>query len=385
MSGGGGSSGSVNYPNHMKWTHAQWLSNGHTGSLGGADLMDSTVVELMNAGIRSSGSLYNVTTASPYNGATVIDPNTVFFATGDTLTTYNAQNPYKLLSLFLTEDPESLYSSYYTESYIDPDDAFFDTAHSLSDYAGQSAYELLELLLAEDPEGLYTAYADDAAATAMIASFSTDLATEYNARIIPLYNVGYSDLNATASSAYAIGLSHIAAQQTREVAKFTAEIKTKIAMERIDLKEKWRKLLSVLSIENIKTYIATKNTETEMKTRTALQRTQMKMEWRRILSVLSVENARMYIIAKREEVDVTINYDAKDALWDLGVYQYGCQVMASIAGASTVKTGGESKPSVLGATLSGAATGAMIGSIVPGLGTTAGAIIGGAMGLASTL
>jgi len=300
MSGGGGSSsGKVNYPNHMKWTHAQWLNEGHTGGLGEDEnviLMTYNVVELMNAAIRAT----HVTVVnSPYNSLTAVDPDGAFFNSGD----------------------------------------------ALSDYTGQSAFKLLQLFLAETPESLYTTYATDAAATAMIAAFSTDLATEYAARILPNINVGYTDLNATMSSAYTIGAAHVAAQQTREVAKFTADIKTRIA----------------------------------------LQRVQMKMEWRRLLSTLSLENTRLYLAAKHEETEDNADYATKDNLWDLEIYQYGCQVMSSISGASTVRSGGNTKPSVLGGAMSGAAMGAMVGSAIPGVGTAVGAGVGAAIGIASTL
>jgi hypothetical protein len=300
---GGSSSGSINYPGYLKNLHKNLLTGNPLDPAYyelGTNPLASGVVELMNAAIRTS--YYTITTASPYNGATVLDPN----------------------------------------------DAFFNTGDSLSDYTGQSAFKLLQLFLAETPESLYTTYATDAAATAMIAAFSTDLSTEYDARIIPNYNKGYTDINATMSSAYTIGLTHIAAQQTREVAKFTADIKTRIA----------------------------------------LQRVQMKMEWRRILSTFSVENTRMYIIAKQEEEENKIEYDVKDALWDLEVFQYGNQTMASIAGGAT-STQKVPKPSVLGATLSGAAAGALAGASIGAaggpIGMAGGAAIGGAMGFASTL
>ena len=295
MSGGGGSSsGSVNYPMHMKATHGNWLYGGFTDWLSGEDVMTSSVVTLMNTAMTGN---------SPYNSITATDPDGAFFNSGDTL----------------------------------------------SDYAAQGAFKLLQLFLAETPESLYTSYATDAAATAMIAAFSTDLATEYAARIIPNYNVGYTDINATMSSAYTLGLVHIAAQQTREVAKFTAEIKTRIA----------------------------------------LQRVQMKMEWRRLLSTLSLENTRLYLAAKHEETEDNLDYAVKDATWDLEMYQYGNGVMASISGASTVKHGRDSKPSVLGGAMSGAAMGAMVGAQIGAaggpIGAGTGALIGGALGIASTL
>lgn len=290
---GGGSSGSVNFPAYMKEIHGNWMRDDSQWTEG--TKLTVCVNDAMNAAMRDT--LVTVT-SSPYSSLTATDPDGAFFGSGETL----------------------------------------------SDYTGQSAFKLLELFLAETPESLYTTYADDAAATAAIASFSTDLATEYDSRMIPLYNVGYTDINATMSSAYTIGLTHIAAQQTREVAKFTGEVKTKVAIERV----------------------------------------QMKMEWRRLLSTLSVENGRIYLAAKHEEDESNVDYEAKDNLWDLEIFQYGTQVMSSVSGAPTVSKG-MPKPSALGGALAGAASGAIVGSVVPGIGTAVGAVVGGVLGLASTL
>jgi hypothetical protein len=182
----------------------------------------------------------------------------------------------------------------------------------------------------------------------MIAAFTTDLDAQYDNTIIPSFETGMTDLNAVASSAFVIGKAGVAAQKTREVAKFTGDIKTRIALQRI----------------------------------------QLKMEWRRVLSTFSVENSRIYLAAKHEEDESNIDYGTRNLTWDLEMYQYGTQVLASIAGTASQKLPSH-KPSALGAGLAGAAAGAMVGAELGTAGgpygTAIGAAIGGTLGIASAL
>lgn len=304
MGGGGSSSGSVNYPSAMKNVFYNWLYGWTTAVPDTYDYMTFSVVDLMNAAMRDgSGGL-------PYS------------ATG-------------------TNSP------YYNLTATDPDGAFFGSASSLSTYVGQSPFELLKLFLLETPETLYTTYATDYAASTMISAFTNDLNTQYNNTIIPDLANGFANINAVQSSSYAHALAQVAGQKVREVAKITGQIKTQIA----------------------------------------LQRVQVKMEWRRLLSTFSIENSRIYLAAKHEEDESNTHYASENALWDLNIYQFGTQVMASISGSSTQKAP-NNKPSTLGAAFSGAATGALIASSLPdptGTSIVIGASIGAIAGIASTM
>jgi hypothetical protein len=90
------------------------------------------------------------------------------------------------------------------------------------------------------------------------------------------------------------------------------------------------------------------------------------------ISNLTTDANRIKIVSKQEETDKNLKYDRQNAVWDLEMYQYGSNVMASIAGTalkqeSEVSTGA----SVLGGALTGAAVGAAIGPV--------GALSGGAV------
>lgn len=92
-----------------------------------------------------------------------------------------------------------------------------------------------------------------------------------------------------------------------------------------------------------------------------------------------VESNRIRIVAKKEQADTVMAIDEKDATWDLEVFQYGGNLLASISGGtgSSAKTPSTAQ-SMIGGAMSGAAAGAMIGGP---WGALIGGVIGGASGL----
>ena len=100
---------------------------------------------------------------------------------------------------------------------------------------------------------------------------------------------------------------------------------------------------------------------------------------------LRYEEGRIKIVANKEYNDINIKIDEKSALWDLEVFQYASNLLASASGGTAVTSANQPSimQSALGGGLSGAASGAMIGSAVPGIGTGIGAAVGGVLGLAS--
>jgi hypothetical protein len=288
-SGGGGSSGSVNYPEYMKQVHNNFLTQ--TAIPGGVDNMNNSIIDLMN-------NTHSV--VSPYDSFTATDPDTIFFNAGKTITDYDDNNPYELLEDFVDWDVDAQFTTYAAET-----------------------------------NPLTTAY-------------TSGLQDEVDEKILPQFMAGHADMNSVMSSAFVIGKSLIAGNVTREVAKFDGQLKTDMIMRRMMLK----------------------------------------MEWNRLINVVSLENSRIYLAAKHEEDESNLDAAAKDGLWDLEVYQYGGNILAAIAGTAVSRTA-TSKPSTLGAAMTGAAAGALVGAQIGAaggpIGAGAGALIGGALGIASTL
>lgn len=94
----------------------------------------------------------------------------------------------------------------------------------------------------------------------------------------------------------------------------------------------------------------------------------------------NIELSRMQIVAAFEQSNVNIDYDEKQYRWDLENYQYLSNMLAAI-GSGTATAGGRQTSkfsSALGGALSGAAAGAAAGG-------APGAAIGGLLGLGASL
>ena len=101
------------------------------------------------------------------------------------------------------------------------------------------------------------------------------------------------------------------------------------------------------------------------------------------LAQLSVDARRMMLVANQEFISSDNEYQVKAAKWPITILQEGGNVLASIAGASTVSPGSAGPSpgqSALGGALSGAAIGASTGNPYA---AAAGAVLGGVAGLLS--
>lgn len=96
------------------------------------------------------------------------------------------------------------------------------------------------------------------------------------------------------------------------------------------------------------------------------------------LAVAQTEVSKMKVIAYTDQYNQDLQIDISDAKWDLEVYQYGANALASWAGASVSTTPSMTK---MQSALSGAAAGASIGAPLGGWGIGIGAVLGGVAGL----
>ena len=177
-----------------------------------------------------------------------------------------------------------------------------------------------------------------------VDEYSLDLGNRLIVEVLPRFEAGMHDINAVVSSAFPLGRAVIEDGQTRQVAKYSADLHMKAFGD------------------------------------DALRLVMFKLESQRALSAMVIEANRMKIVAKKEETDINLKIDESDALWDLELYQYGSNVLASIgSGVANPKLKGPSTAqSVIGGALSGAAAGTMIN---PGWGTVIGGVLGAAAGL----
>lgn len=197
-------------------------------------------------------------------------------------------------------------------------------------------------------------YAEDSI-TAESDAYSEILEDQLENQVLPIFKAGMLNLNAVNSSSFVIGESVLRAFKGRDVAKYTSELRYRRDAQRLEF-------IRSVALDYVHTLL---NIST------------LKLN----LAQGALENRRLYIIAKNEEIDTQASYNEKEALWDLELYQYPANMLASIAGGvgMTGPKGPSKAASVLGGALSGAATGAAVSGGNP-YAVAAGAIVGGVAG-----
>lgn len=326
--GGGSSSGASDFPTYMKESHDNWLRGTAQPS---GDGMNSSIIDLMNAGM--SG-------ASPYAAYAPLSINTAFFLSGNTILNYTT--PFELLKTYIQYDVDGVYTSY------------------------QITYDL---------DVAFDSYIDDdnAAITSAMAAELALMNDLTNSTIIPAFQQGMADIGAIMSSAFVIGNALIADGKTKQLAQNDAKIRLvrltdgrNLALSRVEAQKAWKMQNAELAMKHMSIII----------------------DWRKTITSLSGEFARMYVAARHDSDTTAVELSAKDALWDVELYQYGCNVLSAISGAALSKGVSAGKGSSLGGALSGAlggaSAGAMLAAPTGGLSIAAGAAIGGAMGIASS-
>lgn len=192
---------------------------------------------------------------------------------------------------------------------------------------------------------------DETRITDSVAAFNVDLTNKADAEIYPRFEAGMRDIGAVMSSAFVIGRANIAEKIVNDVAKYEGELRYRA----------WGQ--------------------------DSIQVIDLKLRYQQVVSQFIIEANRLKVVALKEQTDTDVKYDEADATWDLSVFQYGANVMASIAGgvAASPSKQPSTAQSMIGGAMSGAAMGAMMGSAIPGLGTMTGAIAGGVIGSAGAL
>jgi len=219
---------------------------------------------------------------------------------------------------------------------IDTNAIFLGIGNVVTDFV--SPYNRIKNLAMYDVDTKYSAYTQltDPLIADSISQHSAILDDEYATKILPSFEAGMSDINAVMSSAFVIGI--LLDTKQKQVSKFTKDLQ----LQAFD----W-----------------------------ASKRVSLNMEMHRLLVTSSTEISRMYTAVRLEAEKEDFDLAEKDALWDLTLFQYGTQVLASIQGTAT-QTQKYPHPSKIAGALSGALSGASAGNATPGVGTLAGGLAG---------
>lgn len=295
--GGGGGSGRVSYPAYMETAHGDWLNQG------GTDVITDSITGFMNTAFA----------ADPFSAALAYDPDTAL-ADADTA--------------------------------ICGFDTLVDTLAHDSDWIAAVSDAVTYI----DGTILTGTWIADA-----VTAFEDVQEDLLNYKVLPEFESGMRDLNAVMSSTFVVGKSVLLGMHIRDVAKFNADLRFKMAIQRSDMVIKGvNQMLQSLThrVDSEGTYAS------------------MKLEFN-----------RMKIIAKSEEEEANTSYDEFSAKWDLEIFQYGSNLLAAIGGG--VSSGPiPKKPSKAQSALAGAAAGASIGAMAGG---PYGALIGAVVGAGAAL
>ena len=182
-------------------------------------------------------------------------------------------------------------------------------------------------------------------------------------RVLPQFKRGMQNVGASMGSAFVIGEAIIWANRDRDLSKF----QTDLTLKNADLLMQNRQLIGQ-SIQVI------------------MQSLAQEAELYKAFTHYMMEFNRIRIVAKSEETTNNLEYDVKDARWEIGAYVEAGNLLASISG-TAIQTDSSKAPSkgvsALGGAISGVAAGAMAGSTIgqPGLGALIGGVLGAAGGL----
>ena len=291
MGGGGGQSGTVDWPGYMKEFHGDML-----GVVG------------FSAGITVQHAINTAWNNSPWLTAAAYDPDVDIAAWEANMAAFS--------TVLLGIDEATEWAALFAQAKLSID--------------GATAAEII----------------------ADAAAFSDILDDEILTRTLPRFEGGMRNINAVVSSAFVIGESIIEGFRNRDVAKHVSSIK----------------------MANIDSYLA----GTEQMLKFLLS----KYGWQEAFTKTTIESRKIKIIAKKEQIDLDLEYDKGNALWNIELFKYAGNALASIGSASQQKEGGPSKAqTALGSAMAGAAAGAYGGSFMGN--PVAGAAVGGVIGYAS--
>ena len=392
--GGGGSAGIVGYPAYLEDWHCDLAK--HCG----ASRIAISMTDVMNAALGND----------PYTGEIAYNPDADITAYEAAVTAFAAllagiNEPIDWAVLF-TQAETSIGSP--------------TPVAAMPDVGVIGDIVVADIADTVDVDGI-----SEAEIVADVDAFADQLDDEITTKVLPRFEAGMLNINAVASSAYAIGKSTIEGFRNREVAKHAstlrlaaeyknadmelenvklhldvrrANVTKTLEVERanldkdIDLEKmstEIKKINASIAIDNAKAIIAFHSMYIEGSSQ-MLNFLLSKYAWEESYMKVVIEGKRIKIVAKKEEADMNLDIDESAATWDLNVFQHGANLLASIGGG--VHMPNERKKnaigSALGGALSGAAAGAMYGAtkgavVGSGWGAVIGAVLGAAVGYLS--
>ncbi len=242
---------------------------------------------------------------------------------------------------------------YSGESAYDPSGVISEMDNALNDYDPDDYTwaSLFTAALAVIPDGsdLQSLIDDE------VDAFTDDHNAERTNVILPRFKAGMVDMNAVMTSAFVVGQSIIESYGARDVERFDYQLTREAFLQAEALKvERYR--IAGAGASQLPPEMVAKE---------------------KILHY-SLEKARMEIASERDSIMDQLEIDVGEQTWRLSSYQTGANLLASVAGGTSVTDPRPNKTvSAIGGALQGAAAGGQYGGWY---GAAAGAVIGGVGG-----
>uniref|UniRef100_A0A6M3XE05 Uncharacterized protein n=1 Tax=viral metagenome TaxID=1070528 RepID=A0A6M3XE05_9ZZZZ len=371
--GGGGSSGQVAYPAYLSGIQSDWLSKGDEMGVG-ADEIEKSITAVMNSALGSS----------PWLGASAYDPS-------GPIASYEAAVD-MFAAMLAGVDFPSLWESFFTTAKTvtgEPTDLVIADIAAIGDLVVTDAADITDAEIVLD-----------------VTAFANQLDDEILTKVLPRFRRGMQDINAVVSSSFAIGESNIEGFRDRDVSRHSSALRVTAALKNADIgmanmgKDVQVGIANLgkdseIAIVNMKKDVQVGEINTKSMTdyvrlyfagadillKSTIQNIAFEESYARIM----IEGNRIKIVALKEENDVNNTIGEEDALWDLGVFQAGANLLAG-AGGGVAGSKTSNKPNVAMSVLGGAMSGAAAGGTVAGpYGAAVGAVLGAAMGLMSSM
>lgn len=359
MSGGGSTSGAIDFPVHMKEIHKNWIGYDNGASLLVPVSSGNSINDLINDAL-ANNPFANATLTAPTDNITAI--NNEITALKNSISNINEEVDWRE---FLKQAENGVKESTLL-SRIDISDLLEKSRRN----AGISTKDAVEAAFAMTNNEVLIKARD---------AFEKR-ADKTRIRAINRFSGGMLDINAVSGSAFILGLALIESEHMDSVNEFDANLSTEMYSQGV---QTFVQLFSTElqsrvngALEGQRFQVSIMSDSVRLMSNVMLKKVELEQA---VLSVL-FETNRLDIVATQEYETSDIDLDAKYANWGFDNYTKSANVLASISGASAVLP---EKPSRAASALGGALGGASAGSALGPPGMAAGALLGGVAGLLS--
>jgi len=191
---------------------------------------------------------------------------------------------------------------------------------------------------------IYTDVIDGAEIQNVISAQSALLQDDIDTVVLPKFLAGMRDINSVQSTTFVMGKAIIQDAHVKSINKFASQIR-----------------LHALNISN--------------------EQFAKHLDWNTNVIKVYSDMYKLYYASKLDLDRAGLEYEAKDAMWDINLFENARGIINAMSGAAA--TASQNEPSQGSSALGGAMSGASAGFMASG-GSPAGAVVGGVLGLAAS-